>query len=137
MLSLKSLKSSYRLQYIKNTSRLGNAKKNVTSLSFNLPLLDFFIYVVHCAIWQHLYNFKNVKNTHGGVLILVTKINTPPWVFTFFKLYRWYQIAQRITFSNNWCNKRYFQREHLPRAKLRITSITTVVQKTSNVLQNS
>ena len=28
-----------------------------------------------------------------------TKSNTPPWVFfTFFKLYRWYQIAQNITF---------------------------------------
>ena len=27
--------------------------------------------VVRCAIWQHLYNFKKVKNTHGGVLILV------------------------------------------------------------------
>ena len=27
-----------------------------------------------------------------------TKSNTPPWVFfTFFKLYRWYKIAQRIT----------------------------------------
>ena len=23
------------------------------------------------AIWYHLYNFKNVKHTHGGVLILV------------------------------------------------------------------
>ena len=22
-------------------------------------------------IWYHLYNFKNVKNTHGGVLLLV------------------------------------------------------------------
>ena len=47
--------------------------------------------------------FKNVKNTHGGVLLLVklqTKINTPPWVFlTFFKLYKWYQIAQRITYK--------------------------------------
>ena len=42
--------------------------------------------------------FKNVKNTYGGVLILVkllasacnfAKINTPPWVlFTFFKLYK-------------------------------------------------
>ena len=48
-----------------------------------------------------------MKNTHGGVLILVTlqakacnftKINTISWVFfTFFKLYKWYQIAQRIT----------------------------------------
>ena len=28
-------------------------------------------YVVRCAIWHHLYNLKNVKNTHGGVLILV------------------------------------------------------------------
>ena len=27
-------------------------------------------YVVRCTIWYHLYNLKNVKNTHGGVLIL-------------------------------------------------------------------
>ena len=26
---------------------------------------------MRCAIWQHLYNLKNVKNTHGGLLILV------------------------------------------------------------------
>ena len=67
-----------------------------------------FVYVVRCAIWYHLYNLKNVKNTHGGVLILVklqavacnfTKINTPPWVFfTFLKLYKWCQIAQRTTY---------------------------------------
>ena len=37
------------------------------------------------AICYHLYNLKNVKNTHGGVLLLV-------------KLYKWYQIAQRITY---------------------------------------
>ena len=24
--------------------------------------------VMLCAIWYHLYNFKNVKNTHGEVL---------------------------------------------------------------------
>ena len=63
--------------------------------------------MVCCAIWYHLYNFKNVKNTHGGVLILVklqasaynfTKINTAPWVFsTFLKLHKWYEIPQRIT----------------------------------------
>ena len=51
--------------------------------------------------------FKKRESTHGGVLILVklqtsacnfTKSNTSPWVFfTFFKLYKWYQIAQRIT----------------------------------------
>ena len=27
--------------------------------------------VVRCAIWYHLYNLKNVKNTYGGVLLLV------------------------------------------------------------------
>ena len=52
-----------------------------------------------------------MKNTHEGVLILVklqaeacnfTKINTPPWVFlTFLKLYKWYQIAQRIIYLDN------------------------------------
>ena len=66
-------------------------------------------YVMRWAIWYHLYNFKNVKNTHGEVLILVklqasacnfTEISTPPWVFfRFFKLYIWYQIAQRTKYS--------------------------------------
>ena len=54
----------------------------------------------HCAIWYHLYNLKNLKITHGGVLILVKlqAYSTPPWVFfAFFKLYIWYQIAQNIT----------------------------------------
>ena len=50
-----------------------------------------------------LYNFKSVKNTHGGVLLLVkllasacnfTKSNAPPWVFfTFFEFVKCYQIA--------------------------------------------
>ena len=63
---------------------------------------------MRCAIRYHLYNLKNVKNTHVGVLLLVTlqtfsmqntKNNTPPWVvFTFLKLYKWYQITQNITF---------------------------------------
>ena len=52
---------------------------------------------------------KKHKKTHGGVSILVrlqalacnfTKSNTPPWVcFTFFKLYKWYQITQRIIYT--------------------------------------
>ena len=29
------------------------------------------ICVIFCAIWYHLYNFKNAKNTHGGVVLLV------------------------------------------------------------------
>ena len=26
---------------------------------------------MRCAVWYHLYKLKNVKNTHGGVSILV------------------------------------------------------------------
>ena len=73
------------------------------------------LYVVRCAIWYRLYNLKNVKNAHGGVLILVklqteaynfTKINSPPWVlFTFFKLYKSYQIAQRTTYIKFCCTR--------------------------------
>ena len=53
---------------------------------------------MRCAIWYHLYNLKNVTNTHGGVLRLVKlQSNTPPLVFfTFLKLYKWYQMVQRI-----------------------------------------
>ena len=29
------------------------------------------IYAMCCAIWYHLHNLKYVKNTHGGVLLLV------------------------------------------------------------------
>ena len=65
---------------------------------------DNIPYEMLCAIWHHLYNLKNVKNTHGGLLLLLldcqtlvwnlTKINTPPWVFfTLFRLYKWNQIA--------------------------------------------
>ena len=52
--------------------------------------------VMLCAIWYHLHNLKNVKNIHGGLLLLgklqalacnFTKSNTPPLLFlTFFKL---------------------------------------------------
>ena len=53
-------------------------------LCFNIPLLFegitaitknslskiFMLNLMFCAIWYHLYNLKNVKNTHGGVLLL-------------------------------------------------------------------
>ena len=29
---------------------------------------------MRCAIWDHLYDIKNVKNTHGRVLLLVRKV---------------------------------------------------------------
>ena len=45
-------------------------------------------YVMHCAIWYHLFNLKNMKNTHGGVLILVKlQASATLWAFfTFLKL---------------------------------------------------
>ena len=56
---------------------------------------------MRCAIWYHLYNLKTQKTPmdHERVLLLAKlKSNTPPWMFfTFFKLYKWYQIAQNIT----------------------------------------
>ena len=58
---------------------------------------------MRCTIWYHKYNLKIVKDTHGGVLLLVKlqakiKSNTPSCVFfTFLKLYKWYQIAQNIS----------------------------------------
>ena len=52
---------------------------------------------------------KKVPSTYGGVLLSVklkakacnfTKSNIAPWVFfTIFKFYKWYQIAQSVTYS--------------------------------------
>ena len=54
-----------------------------------------------------IIRFKNTKNTHRGMLLLVklqllacnfTNSNTPPWVsFTFLKFYKKYQIAQSVS----------------------------------------
>ena len=62
-----------------------------------------YTYVMLCGIWYHLYNLKNVENTHGGVLLIAklqaAKSNTPSWVLsTFSKLYKWYQIAQNLSY---------------------------------------
>ena len=70
------------------------------------------IIIVYRSISSALRNLRNVRNTHGGVLLLAklqakltkiststcnfTKSSTSPWLsFTFFKLCKWYQIAQR------------------------------------------
>ena len=43
--------------------------------------------------------WRSVTFSKVGVVCSFTKSNTPPWVFfTFLKLYKWYQFAQRITF---------------------------------------
>ena len=86
--------------------RIFSLESTVCCKTVSLFLRDFrlittsfhtYLLMMRCAIWYHLYNLKNVKNTHWRVLILVklqasacnlTIINTPPWVFfTFFKLY--------------------------------------------------
>ena len=36
-----------------------------------LVIKNLVLHVVCCAIWYHLYNLKNVRNTYGGVLLLV------------------------------------------------------------------
>ena len=84
------------------------SEKRVCRLSGSLLAyyLTHLSYVMRCAILYHLYNLRNVKNTHGRMLLLVklqaeacsfTKSNTPLWVFlTFLKLHKWYKIAQRI-----------------------------------------
>ena len=64
--------------------------------------------VTLCAIWYHLYNLKKREkypwksvtfSKVAGYVCNFTKRNTPPWVsFTLFKLYKWYQIAQRTTY---------------------------------------
>ena len=58
------------------------------TLLFNSILLNNSVFQKHLGL---TLDMKNMKNTHGGVLLLAcnfTKSNTPPWVFfTFFKLY--------------------------------------------------
>ena len=49
--------------------------------------------------------FKNVTSPHERLLLLIklqkfTKGTTPPWeFFTFFKLFKWYQIVQSIAYD--------------------------------------
>ena len=60
------------------------------------------------AIWYYLYNLKKREKHPWTSVPLVklqaspynfTKSNTPPCVlFIFLKLYKWYQIAQSISF---------------------------------------
>ena len=51
-------------------------KKKLLQMVWKIPqwiIFEFYttIYVMLCAIWYHLYNLKNVKNTHEGLLLLV------------------------------------------------------------------
>ena len=62
-------------------------------------------------IWDALRDLAPIEQStkrekHPWSSVLFSKVtgiansNAPPWVlFTFFRLYKWYQIAQRITFT--------------------------------------
>ena len=50
---------------------------------------------------RNFVSFVQLKKREKHLLRSRLKSNTPPWVFfTFFKLYKWYQIAQSITYSS-------------------------------------
>ena len=61
-----------------------------------------------------------------------TKSNTHPWVFfTFFKLYKWYQIAQRITYENVkmcYMYSKYYFSCHLQMLNWKVKNVKNQVQ---------
>ena len=60
-------------------------------IAIKLNVSGFKLLETLCAIWYYLYDLALACN--------FTKSNTRPWVFfTLFKLYKWYQIVQRLTF---------------------------------------
>ena len=73
------------LQFTDRLNSLNHQAQKIYDLNVTLPSqissknysdyyhfeLGLAIIVVHCMVWYHLYNFNNMKNTHGGVLILV------------------------------------------------------------------
>ena len=73
----------------------------------NLSVLPAPLYMMLCAIWYQSHNLKKCeKHTWRSVTFCkvigfslhFTKSNTPLWVFfTFFILYKWYQIAQSVS----------------------------------------
>ena len=81
-LGIRSLSSQ---QLLKNTGKplnrwkhwqgIGRLKRDIVNGLLVSPCMrcfaQFHAYVMFCAIWYHLYNLKNMKNTHGGVLFIV------------------------------------------------------------------
>ena len=67
----------------------------------------------------------------GFIACNITKINTPPWViFTFLKLYKWYQIAQRTTNTRFYLTKVEFYKIPIcPHITARSSKIILVTRK--------
>ena len=79
-------------------------KKRIKNKRISYVSTVWTIYVMLCMIWYHSYNFKNLKNTHGGVLLSACnfpKSITPSWLFLkFLKLCKCYQIVQSISYKH-------------------------------------
>ena len=61
-----------------------------------------------CYVLRDFVPFVQFKKRekHLWMSVNFTKINTPPWVFfTFFKLCKWYEIAQRTTYTQFYSNE--------------------------------
>ena len=76
------------------------------------------------AILYHLHNLKNVKNTHGGVLLLLK-----------LQLYKvWYQIAQCITtVSIKNTSPFQFSSNHLKITKKLFNILKLIITRTSGI----
>ena len=71
-------------------------------------------YVMRCAIWYHLYHLKNVKNTHGGVLLLAPKVtHSFMGVCHFFILYKYYGALSSLRHLKIMKNAFYFTSKSL------------------------
>ena len=67
---------------------------------------------MRCAIWYHLYNLKNVKNTHVGVLILA-KLQASSLIST---------TESYITGTNNIKNRKRKSRKFNPLYSLNVSA---------------
>ena len=74
--------------------------KSTHEFSCEMPIFWRFFrwYVMLCTISYLIHNLKNVKSTHGGVLILV-KLQGLVAGFTFLKFFKWYKIVQGTTYN--------------------------------------
>ena len=92
-------------KHITNVFHIRTIILRILSYKYLIPFSGMNVFVMFRAIWYHLYNLKSVKyppwkSVTFSKVAGFTKSNTPLWVlFTFFNLYKWYQIEQPITFT--------------------------------------
>ena len=71
------IKICYQYTWVKDlkepnqTSYERIALKDIQNIATPENALQIVLFVMLCPIWYHLYNFKNVINTHRGVLLSV------------------------------------------------------------------